>query len=57
MDLSELNNHLLPILFEKLNYENKTIVLHGDFNANLINYDTDTDISDFLDCVYCDSHL
>ena len=57
MDLSELNNHLLPILFEKLNYENKTTALHGDFKANLINYDTDTDISDFLDCVYCDSHL
>ena len=57
MDLSELNNHLLPILFEKLNYENKTTVLHEDFNANLLNYDTDTDISDFLDCVYCNSHL
>ena len=57
MDLSELNNHLLPILFENLNYENKTTVLHGDFNANLLNYDTDTDISDFLDCMYYNSHL
>ena len=57
MDLSELNNHFLPILFEKLSYENKTTVLLGDFNANLLNYDIDRDISDFLDCMYCNSLL
>ena len=49
MDLFELNNHFIPILFEKLSYENKTTVLLGDFNANLLNYGIDTDISNFLD--------
>ena len=51
MDLSERNNHFLPILFERLSYEKKTTVLLGDFNANLLNYDIDTDILDFLDCM------
>ena len=49
MDLFKLNNHFIPILFEKLSYENKTTVLLGDFNANLLNYGIDTDISNFLD--------
>ena len=53
MDLSELNNHFLSIVFEKLSYENKTTVLLRDFNDNLLNYDTDTDIFDFLNCMYC----
>ena len=57
MDLSKLNNHLISILFEKLSYENKTTVLLGDFNANLLNCDIDTDISYFLDCMYCNSLL
>ena len=47
----------LPILFEKLFCENKTAILLGDFNANLLNYDIDTDISDFLDHMYCKSLL
>ena len=55
MELSTLNNRFLPILFEKLSYENKTMVLLGDFNANLPNYDIDIDISDFLDPKYCNS--
>ena len=42
IDLSELNYHFLPILFEKLPHENKTTVLLGYFNANLLNYDIDT---------------
>ena len=57
MDFSELNNHFLPIIFEKLPYENKTAVPLGDFNSNLLNYDIDTDISGFLDCMYCNSLL
>ena len=57
MDLSELNNHFLQILFEKLSCENKTTVLLGDFNTNLLNYDIDTDISDFLDFMYYNSLL
>ena len=47
IDLSEF----LPILFEKLSYENKAIVLCEAFNANLLNYNNDTNISVFLDCM------
>ena len=57
MELYEFNNHFLPNLLEKLSYENKTIVLLGDFNANLLNYDTNTDVSNFLDQIYCSSFL
>ena len=55
MDLSELNNLFLPTLFEKLSFQNKTAVPLGEFNVNLLNYDIDRDISDFLDCIYCNS--
>ena len=34
-----------------------TAVRPGDFNANLVNYDIDTDISGFLDSMYCISLL
>ena len=33
-----LDNHLLPLL-EKLSNENKQIIIIGDFNINLLNYD------------------
>ena len=36
----------------------KTIIaLLGDFNANLIHYDLDWDVSDFLDLMYLNSLL
>ena len=46
--ISENLINFLPILFEKLSYGNKTTVCPGDFNANLLNYDIDTVISDFF---------
>ena len=35
--LDFLDNHLLPLL-EKLSHENKQILIMGDFNTNLLNY-------------------
>ena len=35
-----LDNHLLP-LFEKLSHENKQILIMGDFNIDLLNYDNE----------------
>ena len=32
--------------------ENKTVVLLGDFNADLLKYDQNSNISDFLDLMY-----
>ena len=52
MKLGEFNSDHLPNLLEKLSLENKALALLGDFNANLLKYDTDTDISNFLDLMY-----
>ena len=42
------NNHMMPLL-SRLSNENKDIMIMGDFNVNLINYDDDKNISNFLD--------
>ena len=52
MELSEFNNHYLSNLLDNLSGKNKTVVLLGDFNANLLKYDKDCNISDFLDTIY-----
>ena len=57
MELSEFNSHFLSDLLEKVSSENKAIVLSGDFNANLLKYDTERDVSDFLDLMYVNTLL
>ena len=52
MELSELSNHYLSNLLDNLSEENKTVVLLGDFNADLLKYDKDCNVSDFLDTKY-----
>ena len=52
MELSEFNKHYLSNLLDNLSEENKTIVLLGDFNADLLKYDKDCNVSDFLDTMY-----
>ena len=52
MELEEFSSYYLTDLLEKLSLENKTLVLIGDFNANLLKYDIDRDISNFLDLMY-----
>ena len=50
-----LDNHLLPLL-EKLSRENKQILIMGDFNINLLNYD-DKNTANFLDSMFSYSYL
>ena len=50
-----LDNHLLPLL-EKLSHENKQILIMGDFNINLLNYD-DKNIANFLNTMFSYSYL
>ena len=52
MELREFNSDCLANLLGKLSLENETLVLLGGFNANLLKYDIDTDISNFLDLMY-----
>ena len=39
-------------LFQTISKEDKTIMLMGDFNIDLLIYDTSTDSATFLDSVY-----
>ena len=52
MELSEFNNYYLSNLLDNVSGKNKTVVLLGDFNADLLKYDKDCNVSDFLDIMY-----
>ena len=52
MHPSEFNDIYLKDLLENLSHENKTIVIMGDFNIDLLKYDTEKDSADFLDSMY-----
>ena len=49
MDIKEFNKNYLNELLDKLSKENKTLFLLGNFNINLIKYDINQLINDFLD--------
>lgn len=48
MDLDELNNKYAKKLLDNLSKENKTIFFLGDFNTDLIKYDSHTAANEFL---------
>ena len=50
--LGEFNNYYLANLLAKLSLGIKTLVLLGDFNADLLKYDIDTYVLNFLDLIY-----
>ena len=53
MEVNEFNSLFLNTLSENLLSEkNKEIVLLGDFNIDLLKYEKDHNISDFLDQMY-----
>ena len=52
MDPAEFDDVYLHDGLEKLSNENKTVVLMGDFNADLLKYDSNIDSSTFLDKMY-----
>ena len=49
MELSEFNSHYLSNFLDKLSEKNKAVVFLGDFNADLLKYDKDCNVSDFFD--------
>ena len=46
-----LNDYLEPLLI-KLSFEEKEVILMGNFNINLLNCNTDTYTSDYIDTLY-----
>ena len=59
MHPSKFNDIYLKDFLENLTHENKTIVIMGDFNIDLLNYDTEKGSADFLDssCMLVFSYL
>ena len=57
MELSEFNDHYLSNLLHNFSGKNKTVVLLGDFNADLLKYNKDCNVSDFLDIMYSNQLL
>ena len=49
MDLNEFNNKYVNKLLDNITKENKTTLLLGDFNIDLLKYDSHTSINEFLD--------
>ena len=49
MNINKLNDDYLNELLDKLSKENKTILLIGDFNINLLNYNIHPRTNEFLD--------
>ena len=52
MAAREFNDTYLQNTLEKLSYENKDIILMGDFNIDILKYDTNNDSAAFLDMMY-----
>ena len=52
MAATEFNDTYLQNTLEKLSYENKDIILMGDFNIDILKYDTNNDSAAFLDMMY-----
>ena len=57
MVASEFMEDYLSKTLETLSFENKHLILLGDFNINLLNYDTDHNTNDFLDLLTSNSLL
>ena len=55
MDLNEFNDYYLNELLHKLSSENKSVILLGDFNVDLMKYDNHHSTNEFLDSL--SSHL
>ena len=46
--IDEFNNQFLSSMLEKVSFENKKVYLMGDFNINLLNYESNQETADFL---------
>ena len=55
MDLNEFNDYYLNKLLQKRSSENKSVILLGDFNVDLMKYDNHLSTNEFLDSL--SSHL
>ena len=52
LTIEEFNNQFLSSVLEKISFENKEIYLLGNFNINILNYESDRHTAQFLDDMY-----
>ena len=57
MNTDEFNTQYLPKLLFEISKEIKDFLIMGDFNIDLLNHDTSTETSDFLDKMYTSCFL
>ena len=55
--IDEFNNHFLSPMLEKVSFENKEVYLIGDFNINLLNYESNRETTDFLNNIHSNSFV
>ena len=55
LSVEDFNKDYLQHLLDKLFYERKSIILPGDFNVDLVHYETDYQTRNFLDKMYSNS--
>ena len=53
--IDEFNNQFLSPMLEKVSHENKEVYLMGDFNINLLNYESNQETADFLNNMHSNS--
>ena len=52
MAIKEFMDTFLQRLLDKLSYENKNVILLGDFNIDLLHYESHNQTREFLDKIY-----
>ena len=57
MDLTDFNCNYLNKLLENISKEQKSILLLGDFNVNLLNYNEHNQTNEFLDSIASNSFI
>ena len=57
MDITEFTEYYMNKILEKLSFENKNVILLGDFNIDLMHYDSDNNTCNFLDTIMSNSLL
>ena len=57
MSISDFTDNFMTPLLEKTSCKNKTLILLGDFNINLLKHDDNDEVSDFFDLISCFSLL
>ena len=55
LTLAGFNQNFIQLLLDKLSFENKNIILLGDFNIDLLHYANDNQTRIFLDQIYSSS--